>query len=371
VSTPFRRLFLALSRSRRLRDASLRHPVLRRAARRFIAGEQLDEALEATRRLNERGLSTTLDLLGEDVTTAAQAEASAEAYLRIVDALRVPPAASTDYAQTSSRLPTADPRGAAGVANEPEWPEAPAPRTAASVEGAASPGGAADRPDNNLSLKLTQLGLDVDAVLCGRVLRRILDRAAEGPAAGGEPMFVRIDMESSAHTDVTLRLFEALWTEGRRNVGVVIQAYLRRSPQDVAKLNGLGARVRLCKGAYDEPPSVAFPDKRDVDRAFAQLTETLLRGGTYPAIATHDERLIDHARRTARAAGIGPERFEFQMLHGIRRDLQTRLRREGYRVRVYVPFGEEWYPYFMRRLAERPANVAFVLRSLLQERAAG
>jgi len=312
--------------------------VLRRAARRFIAGERLEEALDAIRRLNLEGLSTTLDLLGEDVTTAAQAEASGHAYLRIVDALRVPPV-------------------------EPEWPQAPVPR----------PGGVAGGPpaaagtDNNLSLKLTQLGLDVDAPVCGRVLRGILDRAA----AGAAPMFVRIDMESSAHTDATLRLFEALWTEGRRNVGVVIQAYLYRSPRDVERLNALGARVRLVKGAYDEAPAVAFARKRDVDRTFARLTEVLLREGTYPAIATHDERLIDHARRTARSAGVTPDRFEFQMLYGIRRDLQAALRRDGYRVRVYVPFGDEWYPYFMRRLAERPANVEFVLRSLLRERAAG
>jgi proline dehydrogenase len=303
---PLRGLLLGLSRSRRLRDASLRHPVLRRAARRFIAGERLDEALEAVARLNRQGLSTTLDLLGEDVTTPAQAEASGDAYVRIVDALRAHPA-------------------------------------------------------NNLSLKLTQLGLEVDAALCRRVLRRILDRAA--------PMFVRIDMESSAHTDATLGLFEALWAEGRRNVGVVIQAYLYRSPTDVERLIALGARVRLVKGAYDEPPSVAYPHKRDVDAAFARLADRLLRDGTYPAIATHDERLIDHVCRTAEAAGIAQDRFEFQMLYGIRRDLHAALRRQGYRVRVYVPFGEEWYPYFMRRLAERPANVGFVLRSILLERA--
>jgi proline dehydrogenase len=285
--------------------------VLRRAARRFIAGERLDEALEAIGRLNLQGLSTTLDLLGEDVATPAQAEASGAAYLRIVDALRTPA--------------------------QPET------------------------PDNNLSLKLTQLGLDVDVGLCGRILRRILDRAS--------PMFVRIDMESSVHTQATFALFEALWTEGRRNVGVVIQAYLYRSPADVARVTALGARIRLVKGAYDEPPAVAHPHKRDVDGAFAQLTEILLRDGTYPAIATHDERLIDHARRVARQAGVAPDRFEFQMLYGIRRDLQARLRREGYRVRVYVPFGEEWYSYFMRRLAERPANVAFVARSVMRERA--
>jgi len=248
------------------------------------------------------------------VTTPAQAEASGDAYLGIVDALRAPPAAA--------------------------------------------PGA-----DNNLSLKLTQLGLDVDAALCGHVLRRILDRAS--------PMFVRIVMESSAHTDATLDLFETLWAEGRRNVGVVIQAYLYRSPRDLERLLDLGARVRLVKGAYDEPPSLAYPRKADVDAAFARLADTLLRRGAYAAIATHDERLIDHVCRTAEAAGVGADRFEFQMLYGIRRDLQAALRRRGYRVRVYVPFGEEWYPYFMRRLAERPANVGFVLRSLLRERAAG
>lgn len=344
MTAVLRRLFLALSRSRGLRGASLRHPVLRRAARRFIAGERLDEALEAIRRLNAQGLFTTLDLLGEDVTTAAQAETSGNAYLRIVDAIRVPPAGPES---------TPAPAGGAGpaVGRSGERP----------VE--------ATRADNNLSLKLTQLGLDADAALCGRVLRRILDRAAAGTPPGEVPMFVRIDMENSARTDATLRLFESLWAEGRRNVGVVIQAYLYRSPTDVARLNTLGARVRLVKGAYDEPPAVAFPNKQDVDRAFAQLTDLLLRDGTYPAIATHDDRLIDHARRSARAAGIAPDRFEFQMLYGIRRDLQYALRRDGYRVRVYVPFGEEWYPYFMRRLAERPANVAFVLRSLVRERA--
>jgi proline dehydrogenase len=335
VIAVLRRFLLALSRSRWLRDASLRHPVLRRASRRFIAGERLDEALEATRRLNAQGLFTTLDLLGEDVTTAAQAEASGEAYVRIVDAIRVPPAE-----------PESTPVAAEGAGPSAGW--------------SGEPLAEANRADNNLSLKLTQLGLDADAALCGRLLRRILGRSA--------PMFVRIDMESSAHTDATLRLFESLWAEGRRNVGVVIQAYLYRSPTDVARLNALGARVRLVKGAYDEPPAVAFPHKRDVDRAFAHLTDVLLRNGTYPAIATHDVRLIDHARRSARAAGIAPDRFEFQMLYGIRRDLQNTLRRDGYRVRVYVPFGEEWYPYFMRRLAERPANLGFVVRNVLRER---
>lgn len=301
-----RGIFLALSGSRRLREAAARHPLLRRAALRFVAGEHLPDAIAAIRRLNSAGLTATLDFLGEGVGTAARAEASGDAYVRIVEALRE-----------------------TGV-------------------------------DSNLSLKLTQLGLDVDPALCGRVLRRILDRAGE--------TFVRIDMESSHYTESTLRLFEEVWAAGYRNVGVVIQSYLRRSAEDVERLMTLGARVRLVKGAYAEPATVAFPHKRDVDLNFARLAERLLTGGTYPAIATHDERLIAGVLRVVSAQSIAPERFEFQMLYGVRRDLQARLRRQGFRVRVYVPFGEEWYPYFMRRLAERPANVLFVLRNILRER---
>jgi proline dehydrogenase len=301
-----RAAFLALSRSRRIQQAALHTPLLRRAARRFVAGEQLSEALEAVRRLNAAGLAATLDFLGEGVTSRERAEASGRAYGRILDAVH-----------------------ASGVRS-------------------------------HLSLKLTQLGLDVDEVLCHRILREILDRA------GGT--FVRIDMESSRYTDRTLRLFEALWAEGRRNVGVVIQSYLRRSARDVERLIALGARVRLVKGAYAEPPSVAFPRKADVDVNFARLAARLLGAGTYPAIATHDERLIEEAIRTAASLGVAPDRFEFQLLYGVRRDLQMRLAQRGYRVRIYVPFGEEWYPYFMRRLAERPANVWFVLRSMVLER---
>lgn len=301
-----RGFFLALSRSRRLQAAALHHPVLRRAALRFVAGEHLPDAIAAIQRLNAAGLTATLDFLGEGVTTAARADASGDAYVRILDALR------------ESRM------------------------------------------ESSLSLKLTQLGLDVDEALCRRILRRILDRAGE--------MFVRIDMESSQYTGRTLRLFEEFWAEGYRNVGVVIQSYLRRSAEDVERLLTLGARVRLVKGAYAEPPDVAFPRKRDVDRSFAHLAERLLTRGTYPAIATHDERLIEKARQVAAERAIPPDKFEFQMLYGVRRDLQIRLRRQGYRVRVYVPFGEEWFPYFMRRLAERPANVLFVVQSVLRER---
>ncbi|TMI79635.1 MAG: proline dehydrogenase [Bacillati bacterium ANGP1] len=301
-----RPIFLALSRQPGLARFALRHPILRRTALRFVAGERLDEAVEAVRGLNAAGLAATLDHLGENTTTRGEAEGSAAEYLAILDELH---------------------------------------RTAA---------------DNNLSLKLTQLGLDLDAALCEAHLRRILD--------GAGATFVRIDMEGSPYTERTLGVFERMWAAGYRNVGVVIQSYLRRSVSDVERLIALGARVRLVKGAYAEPPSVAFPHKRDVDAAFARLAEQLLRRGAYPAIATHDERLIAAARRVASAHGIGPDRFEFQMLYGIRRDLQMRLRREGHRVRIYVPFGREWYPYFMRRLAERPANVMFVLGSLVRER---
>jgi proline dehydrogenase len=304
-----RPILLALSHQRGLARAALRHPTARRAARRFVAGERLEDALAAIRALRAEGLRVTLDYLGEHVARAAAAEASAGAYGAILAALH---------------------------------------RT----------GG-----DSTLSLKLTQLGLDLDPRLCEALLGRILDAAGE--------TFVRIDMESSAYTEATLALFERLWAAGRRNVGVVIQAYLRRSPDDLERLIRLGARVRLVKGAYAEPPSVAFAQKRDVDAAFARLAERLLRDGAYPAIATHDERLIAAAARAAAAAGRSREDFEFQMLYGVRRDLQAALRREGYRVRVYVPFGEEWYPYFMRRLAERPANLAFVVGSLLRERGAG
>jgi len=304
-----RPIFLALSHRRSLQRFALRNPVLRRAALRFVAGERLEDAVAVIRRLNQAGLRATLDFLGEHTATRSGADAGAQSYLAILDELR-----------------------RSGV-------------------------------DSNLSLKLTQLGLDVDEALCEALLRRVLTRAG--------PMFVRVDMESSQYTDRTLRLVESLWAGGIRNVGVVIQSYLRRSEADVERMIALGIRVRLVKGAYAEPPSVAFPRKPDVDRNFERLAERLLRRGVSPAIATHDARLIDAAKRAAAAGGIAPDRFEFQMLFGIRRDLQARLRREGYRVRVYVPFGEEWYPYFMRRLAERPANVMFVVRSVLRERGAG
>jgi proline dehydrogenase len=191
-------------------------------------------------------------------------------------------------------------------------------------------------------------------------LRKILARA--------DGFFVRIDMESSAYTDVTLDIFETLWRQEYHQIGVVLQADLYRTEHDIRRVLGLGARIRLVKGAYKEPKSVAYQDKADVDRAYARLARVLLTEGHYPAIATHDPAMLDLTRRLASELGIAPDRFEFQMLYGIRRDLQTSLVKDGYRVRVYIPFGRQWFPYFMRRLGERPANVGFVLRGILADR---
>jgi proline dehydrogenase len=216
--------------------------------------------------------------------------------------------------------------------------------------------------ERNLSLKLTQLGLDVDRAICIDNLRKIL---TAGERCG---FFVRIDMESSQHTEDTLQIFETVWRHGNQNVGVVLQSCLHRSEADFARVNALGARIRLVKGAYREPKDVAYQQKSDVDAAYVRLAHRLLSEGTYPAIATHDEAIIAEVRRYAVERGIPSDAFEFQMLYGIRRDLQQRLRDAGHRVRIYVPFGREWFPYFMRRLGERPANVGFVLRALVSER---
>jgi proline dehydrogenase len=282
----------------------MRHPSS--FARRFIAGETIDEAVAAARTVEARGTLQTLDYLGESVTSLAAADAATGDYLRIIDAIV-----------------------ASGIGR-------------------------------NLSLKLTQLGLDVDRASAIDNLRKIFDRA--------DGFFVRIDMESSAYTDVTLDIFETLWNHGYRNMGVVLQSELYRSEQDARRIISLGARVRLVKGAYREPKSVAYQKKADVDASYVRLLKLLMSEGHYPAIATHDPAMIGIAREYAAQHRIGPDRFEFQMLYGIRRDLQQALVADGYRVRVYIPFGREWFPYFMRRLGERPANVGFVLRGVLSER---
>jgi proline dehydrogenase len=298
-----------LSRRRAIGRLATRLPVTRSMVARFVAGETLEEALAALARLRDQGLRTTVDVLGEAVTSAEAARAAADEYLETLDAL------------------------------------------------------AAGGLDRNVSVKLSQMGLAIGEDVCRANVERILVRAAAHDA------FVRIDMEDHTTTDATLGLWRALRpvNAGRGDSGVVIQAALRRSPTDVDAMIAEHARVRLCKGAYVEPAAAAWPDKADVDAAYESLTERLLRKGTFPAIATHDERLIARAVEFVKANGIGADRFEFQMLYGVRRDLQERLVRAGYGVRVYVPFGTQWYPYFMRRLAERPANVAFVLRNILRE----
>ena len=302
--------FYALSRSATLKRFASRYGLTTTDsfASRFVAGETIDAAIEVSRRLQSHGLLVTLDRLGEHVRTTEKSTAATLEYVRLMDII-------------------AD----AGI-------------------------------ERNLSLKLTQLGIDVDRATCVDNLRRLLERAAR------RDFFVRIDMENSPYTERTIDVFETLWEHQYRNVGVAVQSYLYRSEADVHRMNELGARVRLIKGAYKEPSSLAFQQKEDVDAAFMRLARMLIEKGTQPAIATHDEGIIAEIREYATARGLAKDRFEFQMLYGIRRDLQSSLVAAGYRVRIYVPFGREWFPYFMRRLGERPANVGFVLRALLRER---
>jgi proline dehydrogenase len=302
--------FHTLSRSGSLKRLASRYGMAgeQAFARRFIAGETLEEAVRAARAVESRGLSQTLDYLGESVSTLDEADAAAREYLVMIDAIVK-----------------------AGVGR-------------------------------NISLKLTQLGLDLDEGRCLGHLRTIVTAAREADG------FVRIDMENSPYVEATLRIFETVWTGGLRNVGVVLQSALRRSEQDLERVIALGARVRLVKGAYKEPADVAWQRKADVDAAFVRMAEQLLRHGAYPAIATHDPAMIAAVRALAAREGISSSRFEFQMLYGIRRDLQTALSKDGYGLRVYIPFGREWFPYFMRRLGERPANVGFVLKGLLADR---
>jgi proline dehydrogenase len=276
-------------------------------ARRFIAGETIAEAIAAARAVEAKGMTITLDLLGESVTNLDQADAATRDYVAVVEAMI-----------------------RAGI-------------------------------ERNISVKLTQLGLDVDKASTVDNLRKILERAE--PAG----FFVRIDMENSPYTEVTLEIFETLWRHGYRQLGVVLQSALYRSEQDLQRINALGARVRLVKGAYQESKTAAHPRKADVDAAYARMLKTLISDGHHAAIATHDPAMLDLAREWAREQNIAPDRFEFQMLYGVRRDLQTMLVKAGYNVRVYIPFGREWFPYFMRRLGERPANVMFVIRAIFED----
>ena len=305
-----RDFFLALSRSESLRRTAVGFGPARTMARRFVAGETLAEAIAVVQALNGEGLLATLDHLGENVLSEIEARDATTEVLDLLEAIE------TSGARTG------------------------------------------------VSVKLTQLGLDLSPALAAENLERIVVRAA------GAGRFVRIDMESSDYVQVTLDLFSDLW-ERHRNVGVVIQSYLYRSDDDIARLVEMGASVRLVKGAYDEPPQVAYADKADTDAGFVRLAERLLSpqartSGVFAAVATHDPKLIDWTKEYAKRQDIPRDRFEFQMLYGVRRELQRQLAADGYRVRSYVPYGEQWYPYFMRRLAERPANLVFLLRNLLK-----
>jgi proline dehydrogenase len=303
-----RAFFLWLAGRRWLGRLAIATPLVRRMPFRFVAGTTLDEAVEAVRALNATGAMATLDVLGESVEDREAADRAAAAYVETIERI------------------------------------------------------GAEKLDANVSIKLSQMGLDLGVEECLAVLAPV---AAAGARHG---VFIRIDMESSDYTDRTLEVVDRL-RAGGCDAGPVIQAYLHRSPADVQRLAGERVRTRVCKGAYAEPPVVALQDRKAIGDAFVALCERLLDADAYPGVATHDPEMIDRARTVARERGIGPDRFEFQLLYGVRRDLQRRLLADGYRMRVYVPYGTEWYPYFMRRLAERPANVLFVLRSVFGERA--
>jgi proline dehydrogenase len=307
IAGALRAVFLWLSNRRWLARLALGTPFLRRMPLRFVAGTTLDDAVRVVRRINANGATATLDILGEAVDDVASAQRAAAAYVATIERI------------------------------------------------------AAEGLDANVSIKLTQMGLDLGIDECLSVLAPVVE------AGDRHAIFVRIDMESSAYTDRTLEVVDRLRADGH-DVGPVIQSYLQRSPADVERLATDRIRTRVCKGAYAEAPEVAHQDRAAIGDAFVELCRILLEADAYPGVATHDPDMLRRVAGVARKLGIGPDRFEFQMLYGVRRDLQRRLVRRGYRLRVYVPFGTEWYPYFMRRLAERPANVLFVARSLLGER---
>jgi proline dehydrogenase len=303
-----RSLFISLSHRRSLARLAVRSPLTRPVVARFVAGETLDAALPAIVALQTAGLRTTVDVLGESVTSPELASAAVERYLATVAAL-----------------------SARGL-------------------------------DANVSLKLTQMGLEIGRDLCRTNVMRVVE------AVQGVDGFIRFDMEDHAKTDATLEIWRAAH-ERYPQVGVVIQSALRRSSADIDAITAIGGRVRLCKGAYDEPKGVAYRTKQAVDANYERLMERLLLADAHPALATHDPRLIARAIQIVERERIERDRFEFQMLYGVRRDLQRMLIDRGYGVRIYVPYGREWYPYFMRRLAERPANVGFMLRAVLHEEA--
>jgi proline dehydrogenase len=300
-----RTLLLALAKRPHLGRWATTHGVTRRLAQRFVPGEDIAHTVEAARRVNSAGMLASLDHLGENVQSREDSERARQDYMDVLNRV------------------------------------------------------AAQHLDANISLKLTQIGLDLGDEFCAEQLRLVTQRAA---ALGN---FVRVDMEGSAYTDRTLRLVKRAHAETRA-VGTVIQAYLYRSEKDIEDLLGAGCSLRLVKGAYKEPPEIAFPRRKQVEANFVKLMQVLLKSGIYHGIATHDPRMIEATRRFATQNGIGKDGFEFQMLYGIRTDLQNSLAREGYRMRVYIPFGRDWFPYFMRRLAERPANLVFFLKNLFR-----
>lgn len=302
-----RSALLYLARQEGLKDFASRFRPFKKLTTRFVAGENIEEAIAAIRDINALGCTATFDHLNESVANAAESEAEVREYLRILERID----------ETGIR--------------------------------------------SNVSIKLTQFGLNIDPELAYRNARTVVEDAAR------RGNFVRVDMEQSAVTQATIDIFKRLRGEfGLNDVGIVLQSYLRRTYDDAVELLKIPARIRICKGAYNEGPEVAFPNKADVDANYVRVMQTLLSSGTYHGIATHDPKMIDATKEYAEQAGIGKDAFEFQMLYGIRRDLQEQSAREGYNVRVYVPYGKHWYPYFMRRLAERPANIWFVLKNMLK-----
>jgi proline dehydrogenase len=303
-----RAAFISLSESKALRAVAEKSSIGQRISTRFVAGTQIDDVLRATQVINNNGATVSIDNLGENVTNADEARASAQVYQKLLDAIAT--------------------RGLQA----------------------------------NISLKLTHMGLDVDEALAHELVGGLVAKAAALKS------FVRVDMEGSPYTQRTLDFVHELHRKpGNAGVvGTVIQSYLYRSEKDVNDLLAAGIRIRLCKGAYKEPPDIAFQKKADVDANYVKLMKALITSGIYHGLATHDERIINEATAFATGEKISPDSFEFQMLHGIRRDLQQQLVKQGWRMRVYIPFGTEWYPYFMRRLAERPANVFFIVRNFFR-----
>ena len=304
----FRALFIALSESRRLRRFAERSAVGRKVSQRFVAGMSVEDALDATARTNALGMSVSVDNLGENVTNIEEARESEKLYHELIDAI------------------------------------------------------VARKLNANVSLKLTHMGLDVDEAVSRKIVSELVAHAVR---VGN---FVRIDMEGSPYTQKTLDIVRELHGQPGHagHVGAVIQAYLRRSRKDVEELCAQGIRIRLCKGAYKEPADIAYQDKTEVDANFVELTKIMLKSGVFHGIATHDPKMIDATIAFAKSERIAPSAFEFQMLYGVRRDLQEQLVKDGWGMRVYIPFGTEWYPYLMRRLAERPANVIFIAKNMLR-----